>query len=226
MTTLLPDPGGHAMGDRIRVARIATVCVCAMIVLGLQPANGAVLPFGLKIEKVLDNEVELGDLAVSPTGEFWLLERATGTVKVLVGGVEAASLTLPVRNTCDSGLLDVAFAPDYPRSGEALVSYLRKSRSQTTARQVFLSVRAPHGPLSPTAVGAIVCRALERTGLPGTNAHRLRHTAATQMLRAGASLDEIAQVLRHRSHDTTAIYAKVDRNALRTVIRPWPGGTS
>lgn len=110
--------------------------------------------------------------------------------------------------------------------GEALVSYLRKSRFQTTARQFFLSVRAPHGPLSPKAVSAIVCRALERTGLPGTNAHRLRHTAATQMLRAGASLDEIAQVLRHRSHDTTAIYAKVDRNALRTVIWPWPGATS
>lgn len=110
--------------------------------------------------------------------------------------------------------------------GEALASYLRKSRSQTTARQIFLSVRAPHGSLSPAAVGAIVRRALERAGLPGTNAHRLRHTAATQMLRAGASLDEIAQVLRHRSHDTTAIYAKVDRNALRTVIRPWPGVTS
>lgn len=100
------------MRDRIRVARIETFCVCAVIVLGLQPASGAVLPFGLKIEKVLDNEAELGDLAVSPTGEFWLLERATGTLRVLVGGVEAASLTLPVRNSCDSGLLDVAFAPD------------------------------------------------------------------------------------------------------------------
>jgi hypothetical protein len=134
------------MGDRIRVARIATVCVCAVIVLGLQPANGAVLPFGLKIEKVLDNEVELGDLAVSPTGEFWLLERATGTVKVLVGGVEAASLTLPVRNTCDSGLLDVAFASDYPRSGEALVSYVDAAGRLRVDRIIRRKTMLQHGP--------------------------------------------------------------------------------
>ncbi len=110
--------------------------------------------------------------------------------------------------------------------GQALVSYLRRSRPHVTVRCVFLSVRAPHGSLTAAAIGAIASRALARIGLPGTNPHRLRHTAATQMLHAGASLDEVAQVLRHRSHDTTAIYAKVDRVALNTVTRPWPGGAS
>jgi len=110
--------------------------------------------------------------------------------------------------------------------GEALARYLRVSRPQSHTRQVFLGVRAPHRPLHSIAVRAIVCRALARAGLPGTNAHRLRHTAATQMLRAGACLDEIAQVLRHRCHSTTAIYAKVDRVALHAVTRPWPGERS
>jgi site-specific recombinase XerD len=61
-------------------------------------------------------------------------------------------------------------------------------------------------------------------GLDACGAHRLRHTAASAMLRAGSSLDDIAQVLRHRSVDTTAIYAKIDRVALRALARPWPGG--
>jgi site-specific recombinase XerD len=110
--------------------------------------------------------------------------------------------------------------------GDALAGYLRYSRPQTTARAVFLSVRAPHSPLCSSGIGALVCQAMKRAGLPASNAHRLRHTAATQMLRVGASLDEIAQVLRHRSHDTTAIYAKVDRHQLWPVTRPWPGATS
>lgn len=110
--------------------------------------------------------------------------------------------------------------------GEAMVSYLRRGRPQTSVRRFFVRVRAPHGPLHAGAIGRIVRGALNRAQLPPGGAHRLRHTAATQMLRAGASLDEVAQVLRHRSHDTTAIYAKVDHHALHAVIRQWPGGTS
>ena len=64
--------------------------------------------------------------------------------------------------------------------------------------------------------------AARRAGLGQIHAHRLRHTAATAMLRAGASLEEIGQVLRHRQALTTAIYAKVDRDALRQLARPWP----
>jgi site-specific recombinase XerD len=109
--------------------------------------------------------------------------------------------------------------------GEAIATYLRRSRPQTTSRHVMLTVRAPTRALSAVAVAAVVDTALARAGLP-TGSHRLRHTAATQMLAAGASLDEIAQVLRHQSHSTTAIYAKVDRSALTAVVRPWPGAVS
>jgi site-specific recombinase XerD len=110
--------------------------------------------------------------------------------------------------------------------GAALASYLRLSRPSACTRRCFLCVRAPRGPLNRTAVTALVRYACTRADLPVVGAHRLRHTAATEMLRAGGSLDEIAQVLRHRSHDTTAIYAKVDRSALRTLARRWPGGAS
>lgn len=108
--------------------------------------------------------------------------------------------------------------------GRALASYLRRSRPRVHTRRLFLCVRAPHGPLNRTAVTAVVRYACVRADLPIVGAHHLRHTAATEMLRSGGSLDEIAQVLRHRSVDTTAIYAKVDRNALRTLARRWPGG--
>jgi integrase/recombinase XerD len=110
--------------------------------------------------------------------------------------------------------------------GAAVASYLRLSRAKASTRRLFLRVRAPQGPLCSGTVTAIVKNACRRADLPVVGAHRLRHTAATEMLRAGGSLDEIAQVLRHRSHDTTAIYAKVDRTALRALARCWPGGAS
>lgn len=108
--------------------------------------------------------------------------------------------------------------------GAAVASYLRVSRAKVFTRRLFLRVRAPQGQLRSGTVTAIVNNACRRADLPVVGAHRLRHTAATEMLRAGGSLDEIAQVLRHRSHDTTAIYAKVDRTALRALARCWPGG--
>jgi site-specific recombinase XerD len=107
--------------------------------------------------------------------------------------------------------------------GEALVSYLKRSGPRSTFRELFLHVRAPHGGLCSSAVKAIVRRAGGKIGLASLGAHRLRHTAATQMLRNGASLPQIAQVLRHRHLNTTAIYAKVDRSRLRELGRPWPG---
>ena len=110
--------------------------------------------------------------------------------------------------------------------GTALASYLRRSRPGAATRRLILCVRAPHGPLSSAAVSAVVRHACTRASLLVVGAHRLRHTSATEMLRAGGSLDEIAQVLRHRSHNTTAIYAKVDRNALGELARRWPGGAA
>jgi len=106
--------------------------------------------------------------------------------------------------------------------GRALVSYLRR-RPPTDCRKVFLRVRAPAGPLPASALTHVVSSACRRAGVPRVGAHRLRHTAATRMLRAGASLPEIAQVLRHNELGTTAIYAKVDRKALRRLALPWPG---
>jgi site-specific recombinase XerD len=106
--------------------------------------------------------------------------------------------------------------------GEAIASYLRRGRPRgATAREVFLRVRPPHVALAHGGVTAIVVSAARRAGLGVVRAHRLRHTAATDMLRAGASLAEIGQVLGHRSPGSTAAYARVDVERLRTIARPW-----
>jgi integrase/recombinase XerD len=105
--------------------------------------------------------------------------------------------------------------------GEAVVSYLRR-RPRCECRALFLRVTAPRQGLNRCTVAWVVRAACDRVGLPRVGAHRLRHTAATQMLQAGASLPEIGQVLRHREQKTTAIYAKVDHGALRPLARPWP----
>jgi len=108
--------------------------------------------------------------------------------------------------------------------GEAIAAYLQRDRPPTAiGRTVFVRIDPPHSALTTGAVTQIVERAARRCGLGRVHAHRLRHTAATAMLRAGASLPEIGQLLRHRHPITTAIYAKVDREALRTIARPWPG---
>lgn len=108
--------------------------------------------------------------------------------------------------------------------GEAIVAYLQAGRpSSALGRSVFVRVRAPHRTVSRAGVGKIVHDAGLRAGLGTVCAHQLRHTVASEMLRAGGSLHEIGQVLRHRHPETTAIYAKVDRDALRRIARPWPG---
>lgn len=107
--------------------------------------------------------------------------------------------------------------------GQALSSYLRKGRPRSASRCVFLCAIAPFGPVDRCVVSGLVRRAAKRVGLGAVGSHRLRHTAATQMLRHGASLTDVAQVLRHRSVATTAIYAKVDDDRLRMLARAWPG---
>lgn len=110
--------------------------------------------------------------------------------------------------------------------GAALVDYLR-GRPACSARNVFLRARAPQRALrGPSAVSCVVCRALRRAGIdsPAKGAHLLRHTLATQMLGGGATLGEIAEILRHRNPQTTMIYAKVDLGSLRALALPWPGG--
>ena len=107
----------------------------------------------------------------------------------------------------------------------SLADYVRHGRPPTTSRLIFVHHRAPRGePLGASGVRSAIRAAYGRAGLGKrrTGTHVLRHTAATRMLRAGVSLKEIADVLRHRSLDTTAIYAKVDRAALAEVAMPWP----
>ena len=107
--------------------------------------------------------------------------------------------------------------------GEAIVDYLTHGRRPTTDRHVFLALLAPHGPMTPDAVKGAVRLACRRAGIERIGAHRLRHSAATDMLGAGAALTEVAQVLRHRSVSTTAIYAKCNTEALRPLAMVWPG---
>jgi site-specific recombinase XerD len=111
--------------------------------------------------------------------------------------------------------------------GEALSRYLREARPACSIRQVFVCLRAPRrGFQAGNAVGTIVRRALARADLhpPHQGAHLLRHSLATRLLREGASLVEIGQLLRHQHIDTTRIYAKVDEPSLRRLAPPWPGG--
>jgi site-specific recombinase XerD len=117
------------------------------------------------------------------------------------------------------------FLPLPADTGEAMASYLRHHRPPCTTRRLFIRTRAPHqGFANPSSISTIVARAVKRAGLQPhfTGAHVLRHSLATGMLRSGASLDEIGEVLRYRSPNTTEIYAKVDVQSLRSLALPWP----
>jgi site-specific recombinase XerD len=137
------------------------------------------------------------------------IDWAAGEVRVRGKGGQRTALPLPAE------------------VGKAVVSYLRHGRPQSTSRRVFLRSRGPiRGFLGPEAIASLVGHTLTRAGLksPSRGAHQFRHALAVQMLRHGASLTEIGEVLRHRSPQTTTIYAKVDLHALRPLALPWPGG--
>lgn len=108
--------------------------------------------------------------------------------------------------------------------GTALVDYLKDARPPgLEAREVFIRVRAPFRGLDPVSVSYIVSRLAEKAGISTVYAHRLRHTAASNVLNAGASMEEVAQFLRHASTETSTIYAKTDMTRLSGLARPWPG---
>jgi integrase/recombinase XerD len=112
-------------------------------------------------------------------------------------------------------------------AGEAIAAYLKNGRPSTVNRRLFLRGRAPAvGFRGPVAISSLVMHALRRAGIdsPHKGAHLFRHSLATGMLGQGASLAEIGELLRHRSPETTTIYAKVDLGSLRTLALPWPGG--
>jgi len=110
--------------------------------------------------------------------------------------------------------------------GGAISKYIKFTRQRINSRAVFISTRAPNKGLSSSGVKRIVAVACRKASISPGGAHRLRHTTATEMLRKGVPIPKIAQVLRHRDIGTTAIYAKVDYDSLRTVAEPWPGGAA
>ena len=112
--------------------------------------------------------------------------------------------------------------------GDAIVTYLRRGRPSLPVPQVFISAQAPLCPMTRQAVSGVVDRTLRRAGLkaPLYGAHLLRHSAATAMLRSGVSLTGIGAVLRHRSPQTTAHYAKIDFDLLGEIVQPWPETTT
>jgi site-specific recombinase XerD len=112
--------------------------------------------------------------------------------------------------------------------GEAIAAYLRDGRPRCSSRRVFIRAKAPLGGFaSSVAICFIVMQALRRAGVESARkgAHLFRHTLACDLLRQGCSLDEIGELLRHQSPNTTAIYAKVDLPALHSLALPWPGGS-
>jgi len=106
--------------------------------------------------------------------------------------------------------------------GEAIAAYLRRGRPPSPRRELFLRARAPYEPIAPATVRSTVRRACRRAGIPELGSHRLRHTAACEMVAAHVPLERIGQVLRHRSLQSTAIYARVDVDGLRPLAKPWP----
>jgi site-specific recombinase XerD len=106
--------------------------------------------------------------------------------------------------------------------GQMLVDYLHDGRPRTAARTVFVRAVAPFTALHSSSISCIVARAARRAGLATVHGHRLRHTAATETLNAGAGLEEVAQLMRHEGVASTVIYAKTDQNRLARLARRWP----
>jgi site-specific recombinase XerD len=109
--------------------------------------------------------------------------------------------------------------------GGAIAAYLTRGRPASDRREVFLQARAPFEPIAAGTVASTVRRACRRAGVAEVGSHRLRHTVACEMVAVGVPLVRIAQVLRHRSLQSTAIYARVDLDRLRLLAQPWPGGS-
>jgi integrase/recombinase XerD len=107
-------------------------------------------------------------------------------------------------------------------TGAAIADYCRNARPASASGMLFLHARAPYGPISSSAVSAVVIRACRRAGLEPASAHQLRHAAATAMRRAGAPLSEISQLLRHQHEGTTSRYGTIDPDELGPVTAPWP----
>jgi integrase len=147
--------------------------------------------------------------------------RAGDVARLRIGDIEWKSGTLRVAG---KGRYQVRL-PLPQEVGDAIVGYLECRRQRRGCDHVFVRSIAPFGTfVSSDGVSCVVKRVMKRAGVtaPAKGAHALRHTAATQMLRHGVPLDQIALVLRHRGIDTTAYYAKADVSLLKQIAQPWP----
>lgn len=112
-------------------------------------------------------------------------------------------------------------------TGKALEDYIRHERPAAGHRAVFVRRLAPHDhPLGVDGIRVVLRRALRRAGMADASAHALRHTLACRLVGSGSPIKEVADVLRHRSLNTSLIYAKLDIRALSEVALPWPGSAS
>jgi site-specific recombinase XerD len=148
--------------------------------------------------------------------------RAGDIVSLRLGDLDWKRATLSVRG---KGRRETRL-PLPQDAGDAMLAYLRRARPRVACDRVFFMLRAPIRPITDArAVGGIVRSAIRKAGIdaPTKGASLLRHSAATAMLRGGATLDMVGAVLRHRSPDMTAHYAKVDITMLQKVAQPWPG---
>jgi site-specific recombinase XerD len=149
--------------------------------------------------------------------------RARDVAELRLADIDWHAATIKV---CGKGRREVRL-PLPQDAGDALIAWLAGLRPEGKGDAVFLQLLPPFGPITTAVVGGVVRRAVERSGIenaPSRGSHLLRHSAATAMLRGGATLDAIATVLRHRSTDTTAHYAKVDVAMLGAVAQAWPDG--
>jgi len=147
--------------------------------------------------------------------------RAGDIASMRLGDIDWQQATLAVRG---KGRRETRL-PLPQDAGDAVLQYLNQERPRVHCDTLFLTQRAPFQPLHGSTVSSVVSRALDRGGIaaPTKGTNLLRHSAATAMLRGGATLDAVGAVLRHRSPDTTAHYAKVDVAMLQQIAQPWPG---
>jgi integrase len=134
----------------------------------------------------------------------------------------AGTITLRHTKSCREDVVPLPVA-----TGKAIAAYLKRERPKTNNRAVFVRHVAPRDvPVGPDLVRKTIRQAFARAGLPYTRSHLLRHTMASRLLAGGSSLKEVADVLRHRSLNTTLIYAKLDSRRLIKVALPWPGSAA
>jgi site-specific recombinase XerD len=175
-------------------------------------------------------QVEAIIAAPDPESRSGLRDRAILMLLARLGlrGAEAAGLQLAdidwqAAEITVTGKGSVTEAMPLPAdAGQALADYLTKGRPRCSCAAVFVTSRAPYHQITPSVVRALMPRACDHAGLPRAGAHRLRHSLATGVLRAGAPLSEVGQLLRHRSQLSTSVYAKIDYARLALVARPWP----